>query len=224
MNPNKTKAIKLRQEGKTYPEIEQQLSISRSTLSGWLGKLELSKKAQKRIQIRKEKHLHEARALACLHHRNVRFKRIEQIRTEVAARVKNIDINDRTHKEIALAFLYLGEGFKSSHETGMGNSDPKLLRFFIHALKEIYGLDEHKIYCELHLRADQNENKMKRYWSRQLHIPLTQFKYVYKDPRTKGKPTYKSYNGVCSVRGASVDIQRRLLYTATLLCEQMTRL
>ena len=39
--------------------------------------------------------------------------------------------------------------------------DPLILKFFIKALNKNYGITPNKIKCELHLRADQNPQKLK---------------------------------------------------------------
>lgn len=103
----------------------------------------------------------------------------------------------------------------------MGNSDPLILKFFIKALTKCYEFDSNKINCELHLRADQNINTIKKYWSKELDIPLTSFRSISVDKRTIGSSTYANYNGVCVVRCGNIAIQRRLISLAKKFCNEI---
>lgn len=130
-----------------------------------------------------------------------------------------INTNNTNITELALALLYLGEGTKA--KTGMGSSDPIILKFFISCLRNIYKIPEDKIKCELHLRVDQNPNKMIKFWSNELQVPRNNFTKPYLDNRTKGKATYTSYKGVCLVRCGTVAIQRKLVYIAKHFCSKI---
>lgn len=116
--------------------------------------------------------------------------------------------------------LYLGEGFKGD-ECGMGNSDPLILRFFINSLVKLYNIDIKKIKCDLHLRADQNDLQMKKYWSAELGVPLENFRKTSFDKRTEGKATFEDYKGVCIVRTGNVAIQRKLIYLCRAYCAKV---
>ena len=129
-----------------------------------------------------------------------------------------VDIKDRKLIDIALSMLYLGEGFKTS-KTGMGNSDPLILKFFLKNMIDVYNLDINKIRFELHLRYDQNSMQMKKYWSQQLKVPIARFSYVSFDKRTKGQKTYPHYKGVCLIDCANIAIQRKLIYLSRKFCE-----
>lgn len=122
--------------------------------------------------------------------------------------------------ELALALLYLGEGFKKVVKTGMGNSDPLILKFFLQVMLKVYKVDIEKIRFDLHLRHDQNPEEMKKYWAKELHAPLHRFKNVFIDKRTKNNPTYPDYKGVCMVDCAHVAIQRKLVYIGRKFCEK----
>ncbi len=52
----------------------------------------------------------------------------------------------------------------------MGSSDPLILKFFVHCLRNIYQVPDDKIKCELHLRADQNPDEILSFWSKELAI------------------------------------------------------
>jgi len=215
----KPKVILLRKQGKSITYIEKNLGIPRSTLSGWLKDIILSKKQYQSLRKRSNQALVVARKKAILWHNNqkverFRFAEIEAEKTLIKIR------NDSEVIELALAMLYLGEGFKKSVTTGMGNSDPLILNFFLKIITSIYKIDLEKIRFELHLRADQDPELMKKYWANELNAPLHRFRQVSIDKRTMGNPTYPNYKGVCLINCGNVAIQRKLVYIGKKFCER----
>ena len=58
------------------------------------------------------------------------------------------------------------------------------------------------------LRFDQNEKRIRKYWSDITGIPLKQFFNTKPDIRTKGKPTRKTaYKGVCGIQYSDTSLQ-----------------
>jgi hypothetical protein len=95
-------------------------------------------------------------------------------------------------KELLIAgiMLYWAEGWKK-HSTYVifSNSEPKMVQLFLKFLRKICGVQEDRIRLLLHLYEDQNEVKLKKFWSKVTKIPLSQFQATYIH---KGKPgTYK---------------------------------
>lgn len=207
----KTKAVNLRKKGTSIRSIEDSLGIPRSTLSGWFKGIALTHKQKQVLTLKHKQALVNARKKAVLWHNQQKTSRLESASLEAQKTLLNLLPSDRNHKMLALSFLYLGEGFKARVGTGMGNSDCKILRFFVNILRSEFNVPIEKLKCELHLRADQNSEELKKYWSDSLSIPLANFTYVVKDQRTKGKPTYAKYKGVCVVRCGYAQIQRYLM-------------
>ena len=216
----KPDAIRLRKKGFSIGKIEHRLGIPRSTLSGWLRDIELSKKQKEKLTQNWKKALVKARKKAVLWHNAQKEKRLKEAKEQALKTVETIDITDKKILELALAILYMGEGTKSKVETAMGNSDPLILKFFLATLKAIYNLDLKKVKCQLSLRADQNPEKMKRFWSKELSIPIDNFGYVNRDKRTVGSKTYPRYKGVCYITCGNVSIQRKLLYLGEIFCKK----
>lgn len=223
MRTEKEAAIALRKDGKTYPEIEQMLGINRSTLSCWLSNLAISPAAQQRILKRKQQNLIRAQKLASAWHRNAKTQCTRKIKKRASDLVQDYLVNVQSIS-IALSMLYLGEGFKASQELGLGSSSPQILLFFLASIESLFGLKRDKLRYELHLRADQNPEELKSYWSKELGVPLENFKYYHLDKRTIGRKTHSEYRGVCSARGGPVEIQRFLIYTSKLFCQKVINL
>lgn len=216
----KPDAIRLRKKGFSIGKIEHRLGIPRSTLSGWLRDIELSKKQKEKLTQNWKKALVKARKKAVLWHNAQKEKRLKSAKEQALKTVETIDITDKKILELALATLYMGEGTKSKVETAMGSSDPLILKFFLATLKAIYNLDLKKVKCQLSLRADQKPEKMKRFWSKELSIPIDNFGYVNRDKRTVGSKTYPRYKGVCYITCGNVAIQRKLLYLGEIFCKK----
>lgn len=217
----KPKAIYLRKRGYSLGMIEQRLAIPRSTLSGWLKDIKLNRKQKQGLLENWKNGLIKARQQAVKWHNAQKAQRIIEAENSAIETLKNINLNDKNILELALAFLYLGEGAKTNPETALGSSNPLILKFFLSLLKSVYNIDVNKIYCELSLRADQNPDEMKKYWSRELKLPLNCFKQAHLDKRTIGSKTYQNYKGVCHLRCGNIAIQRKLVFIANLFCEKI---
>ncbi len=216
----KEQAISLRKRGLSIRTVEQRLNIPRSTLSGWFKNIKLTQKQEIKLQKDWEEALIKARLAAVTWHNSQKKQRLEQAKLEALDVLQKIDINSQHTIELALAMLYLGEGSKSSR-TGLGNSDPLILKFFLATLVKIFNVDSKKLRYDLHLRADQDPLLIKKYWANELKVPIERFTQVSIDKRTIGKPTYPNYKGVCVIDCGKVAIQRKLVYLSREFCKRI---
>lgn len=217
----KPKAIKLRQRGTSLRSVEKILGIPKSTLSGWFRNVPLTKSQKLVLKRNHQIALSKAREKATAWHNQQKDNRIREAEESAAKLLSMADLKNPAISELALAMLYLGEGLKTRSGTGIGNSDPLILKFFVNVLLKIYKININKIKCSLHLRADQDPEAMKRYWSKELHIPVENFTSPSIDLRTKGKATYSTYFGVCVVQCGNISLQRKLLYISRKFCESI---
>lgn len=109
-------------------------------------------------------------------------------------------------RELAIigAMLYWGEGYKGSPENrsprvDFANSDPKMIKMFLHFLTSVYDLDYSKLRVYLYCYANQDPKKLISFWSKQTRIPKSQFTkpYVRKDYKTDGR---KMKHGLVHIR------------------------
>lgn len=208
----------MRLEGVYIRIIESKLKVPRSTLSGWFKNLELSEKQKNILHTNWMNGLIKARKKAVKWHKRQKNERLQTAESEARNTAEQLNY-ENSSIELALSMLYLGEGFKNKSETGIGNSDPMILLFFITVLKKIFNVETEKITCHLHLRADQDPDELKKYWSDKLKIPEKNFGKASIDKRTIGKKTYDSYKGVCVVRCGNIAIQRKLIYLSRIYCQ-----
>ncbi|KKS77082.1 MAG: hypothetical protein UV64_C0004G0013 [Parcubacteria group bacterium GW2011_GWC1_43_11b] len=216
----KDKAVKLRKQGRSIRDIESELKIPRSTLSGWFKNIELKKSQKKILEQKHQKALIKARKGAVKWHNKQKADRILVAEIEAEKTLNKILINDEI-LELSLAMLYLGEGTKAGTKTSMGNSDPLILKLFLKSIQNLYNLKIDSISFYLHLRADQNPELMKKYWSRELKVPIKRFRKVSIDKRTIKTKTYSHYKGVCVIDCGNVAIQRKLVYISRKFCQKI---
>ena len=162
-----------------------------------------------------------AREKASEWHRKEKENRLLCAKEDAKKVLDKLSLGDKNILDLALAMLYMGEGIKGNRETGLGNSNPLIVKFFLFILKKNYNINIKKIRCELYLRADQNEKNIKNFWSRELELPMENFKYVHFDKRTEGSKTFLDYKGVCMLRCSNVAIQRKLLNISNGFCERI---
>ncbi len=209
-----------RRMGMSLRDASKKYGIPSSTLSGWFKNVSIEEKHKTKLRNNWIKGLIKARNKAVVSNNLQKQKRLMLAEKEALFALAGIDTSQKYIIELALALLYLGEGFKTQNGTGMGSSDPLILRFFVFALIEIYKVEIASIKCSLHLRADQDPDKMQYYWANELNLPLSNFTKSSVDLRTKGRPTYPTYNGVCVVQCGNISIQRKLVYLSRIFCER----
>jgi hypothetical protein len=218
----KETVIELRKTGMSMTTIERKYGIPRSTLSGWFKSVELSASQRTRLMKNSQDGWLKAREKAAEWHRAQKALRLLQAKKEALETLEKIQLTDEV-LDLAFAMLYFGEGAKNGM-TSLASSNPTILRFVLAVLKRNYNVTPEMIRCDLHLRMDQNPEILKEYWSKELSIPLEQFKYVAFDKRSEGKPTYDHYKGVCVVSCYKVAIQRKLIYLYNLFCDKVAAL
>ena len=216
----KRNVIEARLSGMSIREAEKKFKIPKSTLSGWFKDVELTDEFRSKLKKKWLKNLVKARTKAVKWHNFQKEIRLRKAENDAQNLLSKINLSDKVVLELALSMLYFGEGAKSN-ATSIGNSNPVILNFFVTALEILYDFDVSKIKCELHLRADQNIEEVKKYWSKALKLPLDNFTNVSVDKRTEGSVTYPHYQGVCILRCANIAIQRRLVYLSQIFCEKV---
>lgn len=218
----KNKAISLRQQGLSIKTIEKQLSIPRSTLSGWFRDIKLTAAQKQKLKKDWKTALIKARVQAIAWHNAQRELRILNAKNEADKVLNNINTNNKITLELALSMLYLGEGSKST-QTSMGNSNPEIVKFFLKCLQILYEIKPSDLKYYLHLRSDQDGEKMKKYWSNKIKVPVNKFSYT-KDRRTAKSKTFQNYKGVCVVHVGRIAIQRKLGFISSGFCEKILAL
>jgi len=136
----------------------------------------------------------------------------KEIKSSEIESITKLKLLDTTTKMLLASMIYWCEGSKypATNKVDLTNSDPLLLQTFIKFLRESFPLDESKFRAKLQIHSTQNFTKIKKYWSRLLDIPISQF---MKPTITlaNGKKHRKNYMGTCTIRYSDYRIQLKLI-------------
>lgn len=172
MNDKKKKAIKLRKEGKSYSEINNELAIPKSTLSYWLREIEIDKKFKKRL----EKLSKRAGSLALIRRNKLQTQKAKERATKIlkesSKEIANIDLEKL--KLIGTA-LYFGEGGKSANRVDFTNSNPEMIKIIMKFFRKVCKAKEEKFRAQLSIYDKEKISESIKYWTRITGIPPAQF-------------------------------------------------
>lgn len=187
----RSKAEKLRKKGLSYKEIQNEIPVSKSTLSIWLRNIHLTEEQRSRLGKRYDTQLRGAKA-----NQMKAAKRREEIRVNAK---RQISKPTRRELKLAGALLYWAEGAKTS-STSVTNSDPTFIIFWIRWLGEVLEIAPDQLRGHIHLHDGQDEDVEKLYWSKLTGIPLENFGKSYFKPVGTGHRRNKLYHGTLRVR------------------------
>jgi hypothetical protein len=186
------KAINLRKQGLSYGEISKNLSVAKSTLSLWLKSIPLSSKDKKRLYIKQILILSRGP-------KSQRERRAKEIETIVEKAVKEIifPLSPETFRLMG-ASLYWAEGSKDKLLI-LTNSDPSLILFFVRWVESMFGIPPQKQKARLNIYPQQNEMKIKKFWSELTNIPIQNFGKTYIKPKGKAYKKNNLYYGTIRI-------------------------
>ena len=196
-------ARRLRKKGISVKKIEKTLKLSRGTVSRWTRDIILSVEQLEYLRQSSIKGAELGRLRSALLQKERRLKLIEDEKN------KGIDeLSKLTERELLIAglSLYWGEGSKKDRRVEFCNSDPRMIKFFIHWLQRCFDVrtEELRGYLginEIHLKR---EDIVKQYWSKITFIPLDQFRKTY-FKKAANKKIYENFNehyGTLNIRVA----------------------
>lgn len=174
MRKDKDRAIQLRREGKSYREIVALTGIPKSTLFEWFHSLGWSVKLKKKLS-RTERGNARARMIALTDRmREERMLLYTAYRNEAK---NSFERYFRTPVFVAGLMLYWGEG-DGKIENGnirIANSDPMILRFFLGFISVYLSEIRSKVKMQLILYPDLDDIMCRKFWSRNVGVPLDKF-------------------------------------------------
>jgi len=87
------------------------------------------------------------------------------------------------------------------------NSDPLILKHFVRWLSSYYGVERSEMKLRLHLWEGSDELRAKKFWSKRLAIPVSNFTKTW-FKANGGKNTHP--NGICRVSVSSKALMERI--------------
>lgn len=173
----KDRAIALRLQGYSLNQIVSELGVSKSSVSIWVRKVELSESQIKHL---KEKG----------HYREVvELRRISRLKNEETRRAATIRSAQKTVPKISKqqlwligTMLYWAEGGKTQRMVRFSNGDPEMIRIMMAYFKMVCAVPDNKFKGYIHIHPHLDHKRAEKYWSGISGIPLNQFYKTYKKP------------------------------------------
>jgi hypothetical protein len=197
----KDKVRHLRKRGFSLGQIFKETAVPRTTIRTWIKDIVLSEDQELSLRIRIQKALQKGR---------IRFQKLQKnkkLKNEKSLMESGIneigELNPRDFL-IAGASLYWAEGFKNKHEHRLGfcNSDPDMVRFYIHWLEKYLGINKDRLVARLTLNYLYKDkiNEMQDFWAQTIGIPLSQFtKPFFQTSKWKKQYNTINYHGVLRI-------------------------
>ena len=176
-------------------------------MSHWLKDYPLSKKQLKLLRSQgEESRIENFRETM----RAKREKRLENV-----FRKAERELLPLSRKELLMAglFLYWGEGTKVMNKgLIVTNTDPSVIKFTLFWMTKILNIPKHKIKMSLHLYKDMNIKKEHQFWSKELNIPLRQFRKPYIKKTSTTSVDHSGFNhGTCAIVGGDVRLKEEVM-------------
>ncbi len=217
LTEERIEALRLRKQGKSYSQIKERISVSKSTLSNWLRNHPLSKERIRQLQGPNEKRIEKYRETMRLkreaRHRSVYLKMIKKL----------LPLSKKEVFLLGLA-LYWGEGLKASpSQVNFSNSDPDMIRFYLHWLIKNVGVDKNKVRIDLHLYKDMDVKKEIVFWSKVTGVAIKHFSKPYIKETTLKSVTYKGFgHGTCTIRYGNVHLKEEVMMGIKAVLDQFS--
>ncbi|KKS82998.1 MAG: hypothetical protein UV58_C0002G0008 [Candidatus Wolfebacteria bacterium GW2011_GWC1_43_10] len=195
MKPKSTfrkEAEELRRKGLSYNEIRKKIGVSKSSLSLWLKSIPLKEEDRKRLYTKR------IVALSLGPHSQKQRREVE-----IKEIIKNAgkEIEFPLSLEVARlmgAALYWAEGSKGNRFE-MTNSDPHLILYFINWVKLMFGISPKNLRARLNIYPQQDNVKIKQFWSSLTGIPIKSFGKSYVKPLSKNYKKNNLYYGTIRI-------------------------
>ena len=182
------KAVKLRKKGLSYGEIHKIIPVSKSTLSFWLKSILLKPAFKKRLYTKQIEIL----SRGPQSQKERRQREVDKIIDDAQKEIKTPLALDAYR--LMGAFLYWAEGAKTSGFQ-VSNSDPYLIAFMIQWIEKIFSIPPKNIKAWLNIYPQQNDLKLKKFWSKITNIPLENFGKSFVKPLSKNYKKNNLYYG-----------------------------
>ena len=206
---DKTKAIKLRIQGRTYREIRTAIpNLSKSTLSGWLKNFRLTPGQKAKLEQNIYKIGCDARMKAGWTKRQIKQKKIESIFMKSTSEYQELADN---RLFLTGLVLYWGEGNKKTEMFQFTNSDPQAISVMMKWLIEICQIPKEKIKIRLYIHTIYAHENCEEFWSKVVKIPTDKFsKTIYK-PTIHRKKKNPAYKGCVQLRVLKTDFYWKVM-------------
>jgi hypothetical protein len=204
-------AVAMREEGRSYSEIQAVVGVSKSTLSMWLRDVPLSEDQQRALALRSPADA-TRRAQAI---RAGAAQRRARIQGEARAQITNLSESELF---VGGVVAYWAEGCKNKPwRTGTRvsflNSDPAMILLFLRWLA-LVGVDAKRLQFRLNIHESADVTGAEQFWADVVGVPvaaLDRTTLKRHNPRTVRKNVNEDYHGcLCVSVRRSTDLNLRI--------------
>lgn len=182
--------IRLRQKGRSIPEISKETGIAKTTIQRHVQGIEVPERFLKTLREKQGGSKQRAAAIR------------ENSSKDAQKLLGNLSKRDSL---ILLTALYWAEG--SKRDLDLINSDPLLIQTFVYGLKHALGIPSDRISITIRLHQGLSVRAAKRFWSKSTGLSFSKKRKIEIIP---GKKVGKLKYGMCRVRVRS-GIRHRLV-------------
>jgi predicted transcriptional regulator len=186
------RARELRAESWTLVEIARELGVARSSVSLWVRDVDFEPRPRARVARRRGPNALQRRKQA----------EIDELLADGRRRIGRLAEQEFL---VAGTALYAGEGSKTPGEVRFVNTDPRMIYFFCHWLRQFFEVDESRMRVRLYLHEGLDLDAAVDFWSRLTQIPPDQFRAPY---RAAADPSIRSAKHVNGCPGVSYSCTR----------------
>lgn len=200
----KLKAIELRKKGWSYGEIKKEAKVAKSTLSLWLKTIPLTPELKKRFYTARILNL----ARGPQSQKERRLREITKIINEAEKKIE-LPLSLKTYRLLGAA-LYWAEGNKTKGFE-VTNSDPHFILFMVRWFEKVFRISPEKLKASLNIYPQQNEQKIKKFWSQLTNVPLENFNKSFVKPLNRGYKKNNLYYGTIKIYvPKGIDMRHRV--------------
>lgn len=176
-------AVELRKQGFSMAEIAKKISVSKGSVSRWVGKVPLTESQKKGLSLRGRSK------------ESIERRRVARLENGIAERQMTIDIakgqiKKISEKELWLigVMLYWAEGGKTNRGVvRFSNSDPEMIKIMMAFFRRVCAVPEEKFRGHIHIHPHLDHKKAEKYWSDVAGIPQKQFYKTYRKMNVASK-------------------------------------
>jgi len=176
-SPVKNRVRHLRRAGLSFDEIAKRLNIKKSgTFSTWTRDVQLTQKQQKRLKARELTGRMKGIKRVQKRRNSIRRRETARLRKEALQEIGSIS---KRELFILGVGIYWSEGYTypAGEQVGFTNSDPKMVLLMVKWFTTVCGVSKDRI--TLHVKVNSMHtnrvSEIENYWSKLIHIPLSQF-------------------------------------------------
>lgn len=175
-------AIKLRREGLSMGEIAERVGVAKSSISLWVGKIELTAVQRKQLSLK-------SRSKDSIEKRRASRLANESTKRQLVIDAARREITPLSKKELWLSgiMLYWAEGGKTQRMVRFSNSDPEMIKIMMAFFRRVCGVPEEKFRGHIHIHPHLDHKKSEKFWSGVSGIPLRQFYKTYRKMNVASK-------------------------------------